>query len=123
MSYNFKVKGDKKNISLIGKNIIVTNHFTSRWKERILNNDVNEKKALIDVEKKLAYATYLKNLTDDYYIFFDYLVIAEECENKVYLITVLGETKNCKRLISYLITNGGEKLSHDIKKYGKIPII
>lgn len=119
----FKVKGGREDISLIGKNVIVTNHFVSRWNERVLNNEATEKEALADAEKKLAYATYLKNLTGDYYILFDYLVIADESEGKVHLITVLGELKRCERLISYLVANGPDRLGYEIKKYGKLPLI
>lgn len=119
----FKVKGGREDISLIGKNVIVTNHFASRWNERVLNNEVDEEEALADVEKKLAYATYLKNLTGDYYILFDYLVIADESEGKVHLITVLGKVEQCEKLISYLIANGPDRLGYEIKKYGKLPLI
>lgn len=120
---NFKVKGGREDISLIGKNVIVTNHFANRWNERVLNGEADEGEALADVEKKLAYATYLKNLTGDYYILFNYLIIADENEGKVHLITVLGEINRCERLISYLIENGPDKLGHEIKKYGKLPLI
>lgn len=118
-----KVKGGRDDISLIGKNVIVTHHFASRWKERILNNEVDEEEALFDVEKKLGSATCLENVTGDYYTLFNYLVIADECEGKVHLITVLGEVRQCERLISYLVTNGPDKLGHEIKKYGKLPLI
>lgn len=123
MDQEFKAKGGGEDISLIAKNVVVTNHFVNRWKERILQNEVSEEDALFDVEKKLGSATNLKNLTGDYYIFFNYLIIADEAEGKVHLITVLGEVEHCERLISYLITNGPKKLGYEIKKYGKLPIV
>ena len=112
----------KRVIDEPGINVVVTNHFVQRWRERVKVPSIYYRNDLIQYLETILRDKRIEQINDNHFIIDDDIIIVGKYSNnnnKFVFITTYGSTKDNPILYNMCVVGD---VNENLRKYGKLSL-